>query len=223
MEGARARQVVFPSADQPPVLLEGMLHEPLDLARQRRWPAAVLCHPQPASADMNDRLTAALASALAAAGVVALRFNFRGVGGSQGQQTDGRLEPLDVAGAVDYLLALPGVDGTKLCLLGHAFGAYVALTYAAYDPRVRTVVAVSPPLARLTAGLGAFERPRFFVTGEFDEVSPRYKLEPWIAHLPGSRHLAVVSEAPHLMAGHEATATDTIVRYVERWAATPGV
>ncbi|GAC1450063.1 MAG: Dot/Icm type IV secretion system effector CoxH3 [Ktedonobacterales bacterium] len=223
MEGAHVRQVIFPSAEQPPVLLEGLLHEPPDLPPQRRCPAAVLCHPQPASADMSDRLTSALATALAAAGVVALRFNFRGVGGSQGQQTDGRLEPLDVAGAVEYVLALPRVDATKLCLLGHAFGAYVALTYAAYDPRVRTVVAVSPPVARLTAGVGAFDRPRFFVTGELDEVSPRYKLEPWIAQLSGSRHLAVVSEATHLMAGHEATATDTIVRYVERWAATPGV
>lgn len=223
MEGERARHVVFPSADQPPVMLEGLLHEPPEPVSERRWPAAVLCHPQPASTDMRDSLITSLATALAEAGVVALRFNFRGVGHSQGAQTDGRLEPLDVAGAVEYVLGLPIVDGNKLCLLGHAFGAYVALTYAGYDPRVRTVVAISPPLARLTSELGAFERPRFFVTGELDEVAPRYKLEPWIAHLPGSRHLAVIAEAPHLMVGHEATATNTIVRYVERWAATPGV
>ena len=72
---------------------------------------------------MNDTLTIALARRLAEAGMIALRFNFRGVGNSQGQQTDGRLEPLDLAGAIDCVLAQPGGNPAKVCVIGHGFGA----------------------------------------------------------------------------------------------------
>jgi uncharacterized protein len=172
---------------------------------------------------MADPLLVRLAADLAATGIVDLRFNFRGVGQSEGQQTDGRLEPLDIAGAIDFLLSQPGVNPDKLCLIGHAFGAYMALTYAAHDVRVRTVVAISPPLFRITPELATFERPRLFVTGEYDEVAPRHKLEPWIEQLPGARALRVVTGARHLMRGYEAVASATVVQYVARWATAPGV
>jgi uncharacterized protein len=222
MGSSDTQAVFFASAGEPPVELDGLLDVPADASPARPCPSAVLCHPQPASSDMRDPLLAEVAAQLVGRGVAALRFNFRGVGRSQGAQTDGRLEPLDVAGAIDYLLSQPFVRPDKLCVIGHAFGAYVALAYAAYDPRVRTVVAVSPPLARLEPGLGTFDRPKLFVTGEYDEVSPRHKLESWVEQLPG-RALLVISGAHHLMAGYEDVAAGTIVRYVERWAEAPGL
>src|SRR5579859_6948269 len=163
---------------------------------------------------MDDPLTALLADEVCAHGVAALRFNFRGAGGSQGEATDGRLEPLDVAGAIQCILSHPLIATDKLGLIGHAFGAYIALTYAALDPRVRMVVAVSPPTARLSSSLGAFDRPRLFVTGQRDEVAPPHRLEPWIETLPGGCALRIVPEAPHQMIGYEAVAADTIVRFV---------
>jgi hypothetical protein len=212
--------VHFLSAGGPSVLLEGLLHVPPARASGQPVPIAVLCHPQPATSDMNDPLLRRTADDLAAAGIAALRFNFRGVGQSQGEPTEGRLEPLDLAGAVEYLCEQPRFDPAKLCAVGLGFGAYVALVYAAHDPRVRTVVAVSPPVARLDLGLGMFEQPKLFLTGELDEVSPRFKLEPWVEQLP-NRALRVISGAPHLMAGYEPVAAAEIARYLARWAATP--
>lgn len=223
MADSSEQTVRFSSAGQPPLLLEGMLSRPAARHGDERHAAAILCHPQPASSSMDDALVRRLASDLTAAGFITLRFNFRGVGGSEGQQTDGRLEPLDIAGAVDLILRQPGVNPEKICLIGHAFGAYMALTYAAHDPRMRTVVAISPPVFRITPELGAFDRPRLFVTGEYDEVSPRHKLEPWIERLPPGRALRIVSGARHLMRGYEDVASGTIVKYVEKWAMTPGV
>ena len=127
-----------------------------------------------------------------------------------------------LAGAVEYLCDQPRFDTGKLCVVGHGFGAYVGLIYAAHDPRVRTVVAVSPPVARLDLGLGMTEQPKLFLTGEFDEVSPRFKLEPWVEQLP-NRALQVISGAPHLMTGYESVAAAAIARYLARWAATPGL
>ncbi len=217
------QHVTFPSAGRPAYILAGLLTRLQDGSAAGPQAAALLCHPQPASSSMRDPLLHTLAPALANAGLVVLRFDFRGVGESQGQQTDGRLEPLDIAGAVECLLAQPGVNPDKLCLIGHAFGATMALAYAAHDPRVRTVVAVSPPVFRVTPELGAFEQPKLFITGEFDEVSPRHKLEPWIARLPGGRELRIISNARHLMRSYEAVATETITKYVTRWATIPGV
>ncbi len=219
---AHAEQpITFHSKGQPTFLLEGMLHVP---RRAENMPCVILCHPQPASSDMNDTLTVALAKELADTGMLALRFNFRGVQRSQGQQTDGRLEPLDLAGAIDTIVRVPGVNPVKVCVIGHGFGAYIALLYAPFDPRIRTIVAVSLPLFRAVNGFPrAFERPKLFVTGEFDEICPRYKLEPFVEQQTGPKGLKVITGARHLMRGYEEATVTTITKYVKTWATMPGV
>jgi alpha/beta superfamily hydrolase len=216
------QEITFQSAGQPSFLLEGILHVPTSM---RHAPVAVLCHPQPASSDMCDPLTVALAESLAAeVGMLALRFNFRGVGKSQGKQTDGRMEPLDLAGAINAALAQPGVNPAKVCVVGHGFGANTALMYAPYDPRIRTVVAISLLLYRLGGGFPkAFERPKLFVTGEFDEICPRHKLEPFVEQQPGPKGMSVITGARHLMRGYEDAAVHAVIKYLQKWAAMPGV
>ncbi len=216
------RAVTFTSRGKPVLQLEGIIHEPP--VAQGRVPLVVFCHPQPASSDMQDRLTVALARSVAEAGMIGLRFNFRGVGNSQGQQTDGRLEALDLAGAVAFGLTQPRVNTEKVCVVGHAFGAYIALQYAPFDPNIRTLVAISLPLFRAASGFPRpFERPRLFVTGEFDEVCPRYKLEPFVEQQKGPRGLNVITGARHLMRGYEDAAVSAIMKYLKRWAEMPGV
>ncbi len=219
---ASEKPVTFPSRGQPSFQLEGVAHLP---ASPEKAPVVILCHPQPASSDMSDTLMVETARKLVDAGMIVLRFNFRGVGHSQGQQTDGRMEPLDIAGAIDCALTLPGADAAKVCLIGHAFGAYMALTYAPFDQRVRTVVAVSLPLYR-AASSGfpkAFERPKLFVTGEFDEICPLYKLEPFVEQQKGPRGIKVITGARHLMRGYEEAGASTMLKYIRNWADMPGV
>lgn len=219
---ATERSVTFPSRGQPSFQLEGMVHTP---ATPEKAPIVILCHPQPVSSDMSDVLLVEVATKLAETGILALRFNFRGVGQSKGQQTDGRMEPLDIAGAIECALTQPGVDATKICLIGHAFGAYMALTYAPFDPRVRTIVAISLPLYRATSSgfPKAFERPKLFVTGEFDEICPLYKLEPFVEQQQGPRGIKVITGARHLMRGYEEAGASTILKYIRNWADMPGV
>jgi alpha/beta superfamily hydrolase len=213
--------ITFQSKGHPSLQLEGVLHLPTQVEHA---PLIVLCHPQPASSDMNDVLTVALAQQLAASGMIVLRFNFRGVGNSQGQQTEGRMEPLDLAGAIDTILAQPGGNPAKVGVIGHGFGAYIALLFAPFDPRIRTVVAISLPLFRAAAGFPkAFERPRLFVTGEFDELCPLYKLEPFVEQQKGPKGIKVIMGARHLMHGYEEAAVTTILKYIQTWANMPGV
>jgi uncharacterized protein len=214
--------ITFHSKGQPAFLLEGIIHEPR--TQGSLAPIVVICHPQPASSDMNDALNVALACSLSEAGMLVLRFNFRGVGRSQGQQTDGRLEPLDLAGALDAVLTQPGINPAKLCVIGHGFGAYIALLYAPFDTRIRTLVAISLPIFRTASGFPRpFERPKLFVTGEFDEICPLYKLEPFVEQQPGPRGIKVITGARHLMRGYEEAAIGAILKYMKTWAAMPGV
>lgn len=215
--------ITFQSAGQPSFLLEGVLHR-THTERPALLPIVILCHPQPPSSDMNDRLTVALSQSLVEAGMIALRFNFRGVGNSQGQQTDGRMEPLDLAGAVNYALAQPGVNPAKICVIGHGFGANIAMIYAPYDPRIRTLVAVSLLLYRATRDISkAFESPKLFVTGEFDEICPLFKLEPFVGQQIGRKGIKVITGARHLMHGYEDTTVQVVLKYIKAWAEMQGV
>ena len=215
------QQITFYSKGQPALLLEGVVHTP---QKTENAPLVILCHPQPASSNMNDTLIAALAQHLANAGMVALRFNFRGVGRSQGQQTDGRLEPLDLAGAIDAGLQQAGVNPNKICVIGHAFGAYITLLYAPFDARIRTIVAISFPLFRAANGFPRqFERPKLFVTGEFDEICPLYKLEPFVESQTGPKGIKVIIGARHLMRGYEDATATAVLKYLKTWADMPGV
>lgn len=219
---ATERAVTFTNRGQPAFQLEGIMHEPA--TKEGTVPLVVFCHPQPASSDMQDSLTVALARAVAEVGMMSLRFNFRGVGNSQGQQTDGRLEALDLSGAIAFGLAQPGVNAEKICVVGHAFGAYIALQYAPFDQYIRTLIAISLPLYRAASGFPRpFERPKLFVTGEFDEVCPRYKLEPFVEQQKGPKGLNVITGARHLMRGYEEAAVSAIMKYLKRWAEMPGV
>jgi len=62
-----------------------------------------------------------------------------------------------------------------------------------------------------------------FVTGEFDEICPRYKLEPFVEQQTGPKGLKVITGARHLMRGYEEATVTTIIKYVKTWASMPGV
>ncbi len=114
-------------------------HRPADAAPTRG--AALLCHPHPAfGGHMDVWLLPTIAARLARDGWASLRINFRGVEGSQGRQTAGLEEHLDVAAGVDWLRREhPGVP---LATVGWSFGAAMALRAG---PSVAGWVGIAPP------------------------------------------------------------------------------
>jgi pimeloyl-ACP methyl ester carboxylesterase len=96
-----------------------------------------------------------VADALTSAGFHALIFDQRGTGHSAGANvTFGTHEPLDVLGALDYVLTRPDVDHDRVGVMGVGLGGSVAIMAAAEDDRLRAVVAEAP-YASLDAGLRA--------------------------------------------------------------------
>src|SRR5690348_16980181 len=102
---------------------------------------AVLCHPHPKyGGTMRSIVTSALFEGLPDAGIRCLRFNFRGVEGSDGTHTEGRDEPLDVVAAIEAVADA----GIPIVVVGWSFGGDMALTVD--DPRLAAWVGIAPPL-----------------------------------------------------------------------------
>jgi alpha/beta superfamily hydrolase len=209
-----SQHVIFVAAGEAAPRLEGLL-------TPRSPVAAVLCHPQPATSTMDDPLLLALEARLANADMSVLRFNFRGVAASEGESTDGRLEPFDIAGAVQFMRASPAVQARRVVLIGHGFGAWMSLVYAAHDPALSAVVAISPPVARLSSDSVGYAGPKLFVSGEYDEVCPPPKLETWVRTLEGECDFAVIPGVRYLMRGSEDAVATLTQRYLQRASVAP--
>ncbi len=209
----KLRPVTFSSVGSHPVRLEGRYHY---LDAEGEWPAAVVCHPHPlGGGTMHNSVVVAISRALAARGVMALRFNFRGVGASEGEYGGGQGEQDDVAGALAWLLAQPMVDPRRISVVGYSFGAWVGLAYAQSDPRVAAVAAVGliPEYVDADA-LRSFTRPKLFITGEHDPLAPAHSLRKLVDELPPPKELHVVAGADHFWRGLEPEVGEMVAHFI---------
>lgn len=177
--------------------------------------AAVVCHAHPLHGGvMHFKPVFRAAKALQAQGVVALRFNFRGVGRSEGSHDHGRGEQEDARAALGELERRH--PGLPLLLGGFSFGSTVALRVAARDARVRAVFALGYPFGRPDGGapLEAVRQPRLFVQGEHDEFGSGQALRARVEPLPPPRELVVVPGADHYFTG----LLEPLQQALEAWA-----
>jgi alpha/beta superfamily hydrolase len=166
----------------------------------------VLCHPHPQyGGTMRSIVISALFAALPLAGVTCLRFNFRGVEGSDGTHDQGRGEQRDVRAAVRDLGSLLAPT-SPLVLTGWSFGADVALSVV--DDRIDAWYAVAPPL-RFATGLDPLagdRRPKLLALAEDDEFRSPAEVQEvaasWVA-----TEIEVVGGASHFFVGR----TDRLV------------
>ena len=189
--------------------LEALFHRP----RAALFPAVVVCHPHPLfGGDMHNSVIVAVCEALVDAGIGALRFNFRGVGRSQGRFADGIGEREDVVAALTYLRDLEGVDQAKVGIVGYSFGAAVALLAA--DEHTAVLVGISPPsigsaVPRLAVGCATF-----LVAGDRDDVAPA----GWLTALAGAIgphcRVEVVPGADHFWWGHEHKLAEAVAAFL---------
>ena len=92
---------------------EGVLAQPDDAGTA--MPGVVICHPHPLhGGSMDNNVVLSVSFTLAQQGFVALRFNFRGVGNSEGEHSKGELEQQEALAALKLLKAWPGVDQRRI-------------------------------------------------------------------------------------------------------------
>ena len=134
---------------------------------------------------MHTKVVYQAAKALSRIGCAVLRFNFRGAGASAGSFTNGPGEMDDFRAALDFMHAR--YPGAPLWAAGMSFGAWVALTVGAEDPRVSTLIGIAPPLARYDFdAVAASPKPKFFIQGELDELCPLKDMREFYARARGA-------------------------------------
>ncbi len=187
--------------------------------REARDPraAVVLAHPHPLyGGTMHNPVIFHADRELHRAGIATLRFNFRGVGASDGHHDDGRGEAADVGAAALWLRA--EVPGVPLVLVGYSFGSRASLFHALADPDVEALIAIGFPVRiwRLDEVL-TFRRPLAVVQGTLDEFGPPAEVAGLIGRAEPPGKLFPVEGASHLFPGRAPEAAARVVEAVD-WA-----
>jgi uncharacterized protein len=191
-------QVTFRSGD---LTLEGLLANPGGGA-----PAAVVCHPHPMyGGSMHNNVVEAMLAAMWQVGYATLRFNFRGVGASEGEHDGGPGEVDDALAAMSFILTQPGVRKEDAAMTGYSFGAMVALSAGYERAEIARIVAVALPLAMAEARVpdGA-SKPVLLISGDRDSYSPVAGLQALVSRIGASARLEIMPDADHFFGGREA-------------------
>jgi uncharacterized protein len=163
---------------------------------------ALACHPHPVfGGTMHNKVVFHAAKAAVQLGLPCLRFNFRGVGESEGSYADGIGEQNDARAALDYLEAR--FPKTPVCLMGFSFGAWVGLAVGAEDARAVALVGLGVPAGMMDFRfLHDVRKPKLIVQGTRDVYGPRDQLEALFKTMHKPKRLHWVEGADHFFAGH---------------------
>lgn len=177
--------------------LEGLLDAP-----ESPRAAVVFAHPHPllgGGGTMHTKAVYQGTKGLVRIGCAVLRFNFRGVGRSEGAFDQGIGERGDFTAALDLMSAR--YPDLPLWAAGFSFGSWVALETGAIDPRVSLLIGIAPPWTRegyTWPHTLETTKPKFFVQGESDEICAIQDMWAYYAKLHEPKELAVIDGANHL-------------------------
>ncbi|MBW5802860.1 alpha/beta fold hydrolase [Coxiella endosymbiont of Ornithodoros amblus] len=171
----------------------------------------IICHPHPLhGGTINNKVVATLAKALDKLGLKTVRFNFRGVGKSQGQYDNGVGEAEDLKSVLRWVKhSWPQDD---IWLAGFSFGAYIAAKVA-NSQKIARLISIAPPvfyegfdaLTQMTAAW-------LIIQGDQDEVVPFEQLKAFVNQVSSPVEFVVMSGASHFFHGRLIELRELLVR-----------
>ena len=175
----------------------------------------VITHPHPLyGGTMSNPVVETIQSAYHQYGYATLRFNFRGVGGSQGHFDNGVGEKDDVCAAIAYVASM---KVAAIDLAGYSFGAWINAGVAAAKPAaIHALLMVSPPVAFI-----AFENVRtlkclkLVVTGSRDDIAPVEHIRDLLPAWNPEAKLEIIDGCDHFYLGHLPKLKSILIRYLK--------
>ena len=196
--------------DGPAGRLEALLESPHPAAPTG---CAVVCHPHPLhGGTMQNKVAHTLARAFLGVGFAALRFNFRGVGESDGRFDDGNGEVADALAAVEWLRSeLPELP---LWVSGFSFGAAMAVR-AAVECEPNGLVSIAPAVSRFARDLPVQPTcPWLVLQGDQDELVDIEETIDWFNGLDPGPELEVFPDTEHFFHGKLVLLRDAVEDFV---------
>ena len=188
--------------------LEAILKEPAGEAKG----VALVCHPHPmGGGTMHNKVVFRAAAGLADAGLITLRFNFRGVGASDGEH-DGAAEKQDVRDCLDYLSR--NYPDQPITLAGFSFGTRMGSEVGMTDERVVRLISIGTPVDKYDDFdyLENLRKPILFVHGDRDEFGSVESLQRLVDKVSQKTEteLVVFENCGHFFDEHLSELRDTI-------------
>lgn len=169
---------------------------------------------------MQNKVAHTLARSFAGIGFAALRFNFRGVGRSEGHFDDGNGEVEDVLAAVRWMRAEQ--PGLPLWIAGFSFGAAMAVR-AAVEARPDGLVSIAPAVTRFAGNLESQPAcPWLILQGDEDELVDVEETIAWFNELEPGPELKVFSHTEHFFHGKLVELRAAVQEFVRRYDSRPG-
>jgi uncharacterized protein len=205
--GCYPRAVPYPPPDHSLELetSDGVMLEARIVTPESPRGSLVACHPHTLmGGTLDSKVVHTMYLAFRDRGFNALRFNFRGAGGSGGSYNGGRNERLDVEAAWRHLDPVPASSQAAPRVLGgFSFGSYVGLSFAAHEPTCTHRVAIGPPLSfdydYSFLRDESDRRPIYFVVGDEDPFCPPALVERLVEAL---RSLDIPTQATLIPGGN---------------------
>jgi uncharacterized protein len=193
-----ARRIESLTIPGPAGSLEALLEEPDHTAPRM---AAVVCHPHPLyGGTMHNKAVYRIARGLRRAGIVVLRFNFRGVGKSEGEHAHMIGEIEDARVALDYLRSR--YPDLPYALAGFSFGSRAIMILGCELQMSKFLLA-----AGFSTRLGSWDFlsqcsvPKIFVQSARDDFGPRIDFERLYAGVAEPKQLVWIDAVDHFFAG----------------------
>ena len=192
---------------------EGVVSTPDDMGNGT--PGVVICHPHPLfGGNMDNNVVLAVSYSLAQQGFATLRFNFRGVGNSEGEHTKGEKEHQEVLAAFDLLQAWPGVDGKTIGLLGYSFGTRVICGHPELHKKPKVFALISPSYETLELpDLKKNKQPKLIITGDRDKLIQAENLQPVLDSFAQPPTFKLVESVDHFWFGKEDLLVDQVTPF----------
>jgi uncharacterized protein len=201
----KEERIIFPAGD---LRLEGMIARTASTVER----GAVVCHPHPLyGGSMFNNVVEAALDAMWRLGWATLRFNFRGVGQSEGEHSGGRGEADDAAAAVWFMAEELGLSTPRIVLAGYSFGAMAAVNAASSLPDLGTLMLIALPLRTSDAdALRQLNATLVLVGGDRDNYCPPVQLQALQESIGSRAQVKIIKGADHFFGGYEAELTNAL-------------
>lgn len=206
-------EIIFPGSAGR---LEGRYHEGTD----RKAPTALILHPNPQhGGTMNNKVVYALFRCFKDRGFNVLRFNFRGVGRSEGVFDDGEGELKDAASALNWL-QMRNPEATQCWVAGFSFGAWIGMQLLMRRPDLSGFISASPPADRYDFNfLAPCPVSGLITQGTHDTEVPHKHVDDLVQKLRAQRgitiHYDLLKEADHFYTKHLQQFCHVVDQYLE--------
>jgi alpha/beta superfamily hydrolase len=188
-------------------------------SRNPNAPLVIVLHPNPLQGGtMNNRVTIALYNAFVENGFSAIRFNFRGVGKSEGVYSNGEGELTDTAAVLDWIQSVNQGE-RSIWIAGFSFGALIGMQLLMRRPEIDGFVAVCPPANLYDFSfLAPCPVSGIMINGENDLVCPIENVNKLVEKLNNQRNIKidyrVIPNCDHSFKDHLDAIKDCVTEYL---------